>query len=95
VLDPDKELSIRVIKLAVAAYHGSSVSRDVHVRVQEYVGKSTIIHRADRDILDKVIELVSLYSIDAGEISTLRRKIPAVGLTDESWGDMHQQTYHV
>jgi hypothetical protein len=85
VSDSDKELSIRTIKLAVAAYHRSSVSRDVHIRVQEYVGKPTTQDRADRDILDKVIELVNLYSIDTREISTLRKKIPAVGLTDERW----------
>ncbi|KAJ8581727.1 hypothetical protein M405DRAFT_938120 [Rhizopogon salebrosus TDB-379] len=81
----EKELSIRAIKLAVAAYHGSPVGGDVHARVQEYVGKSTIQDRADRDILDKVIELVNMYSIDAKEVSGLRQKIPAVGLTDESW----------
>jgi len=85
VLDSDEELSIGVIKLAVAAYRGSSVSGDVHVRVQEYVGESTIIDRADRDILDKVIELVKLYTIGAGEISALRQKIPAISLPDEPW----------
>jgi hypothetical protein len=85
VSDGDKKLSIRAIKLAVAAYHRSSVSRDVHIRVQEYVGKSTTQDRVDRDILDKVIELVNLYSIDTREISALRQEIPTVGLTDEGW----------
>ncbi|KAJ8581722.1 hypothetical protein M405DRAFT_831972 [Rhizopogon salebrosus TDB-379] len=85
VSDEDKELSIRDIKLAVAAYHRSSVSGSVHVRVQEYVRKSTILNRADRDILDEVIELVNLYSIPTSEISFLRQQIPAVGLTDEPW----------
>jgi hypothetical protein len=85
VSDEDKELSIRDIKLAVAAYHRSSVSGSVHVRVQEYVRKLTILNRADRDILDEVIELVNSYSIPTSEVSFLRQQIPAVGLTDELW----------
>jgi hypothetical protein len=71
-----EELSIEAVGLAVAAYHGSSVSGHVHVRVQEYVGKPTTQDRADRDILDKVIELVNLYSIDTREISALRKRFP-------------------
>jgi hypothetical protein len=85
VSDEDQDLSIRAIKLAVAAYHRSTVSGDVHARVQEYVGQSTIIDRADRDILDEVIELVNSYSIPTKEISFLRQKIPAVGFTNERW----------
>jgi hypothetical protein len=87
VSEKDKELSIRAIKLAVTAYHGSSVSGDVHARVQEYVGKSTIQDRADRDILDKVIELVNLCSIDAKEVSGLRQDIRAVGSVDGPSGE--------
>jgi hypothetical protein len=87
VSDPDKELSIRAIKLAVAAYHRSSVSGDVHLRVQEYVGKSTIKDRAERDISEKVIELVNLYSIDAKEVSGLRQDIRAVGSVDGPSGE--------
>ncbi|KAJ8593314.1 hypothetical protein M405DRAFT_930900 [Rhizopogon salebrosus TDB-379] len=85
VSDEDKELSIRSIKLAVAAYHGSIVSVDVHARVQEYVRKSTILDRARSGILDEVIELVNSYSIPTREIYFLRQKIPAVGSTDEPW----------
>ncbi|KAJ8585270.1 hypothetical protein M405DRAFT_419505 [Rhizopogon salebrosus TDB-379] len=84
----DKQLSIRVIKLTVAAYHRSSVSGDVHARVQGYVRKLTILDRADRDILDKVVELVNLYSIDTREISFLQQQIPAVGLTDGPSGEI-------
>jgi hypothetical protein len=87
VSDEGKELSIRAIKLAVAAYHRSSVSRDMHARVQEYVRKSTIRERADRDILDDVIELVNLYSIPVMEISDLRQEIRAVGSVDGSSGE--------
>ncbi|KAJ8593183.1 hypothetical protein M405DRAFT_811438, partial [Rhizopogon salebrosus TDB-379] len=52
-------LSIRAIKLAVAAYHASPVSEDVHVRVQQYVVKSTVLDRARHGMLDEVIELVN------------------------------------
>jgi hypothetical protein len=85
VSDSDKELSIRTIKLAVAAYHRSSVSGDVHARVQDYVWKSTILDRARRGTLDEVIALVNSYSIPTSEISFLRQQIPAVSLTDEQW----------
>jgi hypothetical protein len=87
VSDEDKELSIRAIKLAVVAYHRSSVSGDVHARVQEYVGKSTTLDRADRDISDEVIELVNWYSIPTMEISDLRQEIRAVGSVDGSSGE--------
>ncbi|KAJ8587350.1 hypothetical protein M405DRAFT_934775 [Rhizopogon salebrosus TDB-379] len=85
VLDWDDGLSIRAIKLAVAAYHRSSVSGSVHARVQEYVRKSTFLDRADRDILDEVIELVNSYSIPTSEISFLRQQISAVDSTEEPW----------
>jgi hypothetical protein len=85
VSDSGKELSIRTIKLAVAAYHRSSVGGDVHARVQEYVGKSTILDRVRRGTLDEVIALVNSYSIPTSEISFLRQQIPAVSLTDEQW----------
>ncbi|KAJ8591658.1 hypothetical protein M405DRAFT_788563 [Rhizopogon salebrosus TDB-379] len=87
VSDKDKELSIRAIKRAVTAYHNSSVSKDVHVRVREYVGKSATLDSADRDILDNVIELVNLYSIDRREISALRREVGAVGSADGPSGE--------
>ena len=88
VSEKDKEISIRAIKLAVTAYHGSSVSGDVHARVQEYVGKSTIQDRADRDILDKVTQLVKMHSIGIGEIFAVRKEVRARfvdGPSGETW----------
>jgi hypothetical protein len=87
VSDKDKELSIRAIKVAIAAYHNSSVSKDVRVRVREYVGKSAALDSADRDILDNIIELVNLYSIDRRDVSGLRREVRAVGSVDGPSGE--------
>lgn len=81
-----QELSRRVIKLAVASYYASPTSGEVHNRIQGYDRKMTLLERADRDTLDKIIELMELYSIDAKEISAVRAQIPIVeSVSDEPW----------
>lgn len=78
-----QELSRRVIKLAVASYYASPTSGEVHNRIQGY---DRLLDRADRDTLDKIIELMELYCIDAKEISAVRAQIPTVdSVPDESW----------
>ncbi|KAG1744535.1 uncharacterized protein EDB91DRAFT_1122748 [Suillus paluster] len=79
-------LSRRVIKLAVKAYHDSPISGRVHTGIQQYDRELSFLDRRDRNALDKIIELVQYYSIDAVTISDLRKKIPAVSsLPDELW----------
>lgn len=81
-----QELSRRVIKLAVAAYYKSPIGGDVHNRIQEYGRTLTLLERADRDTLRKIIELMELYRIDAKEISDVRAQIPTVdSIPDEPW----------
>jgi hypothetical protein len=44
------------------------------------------LEHADRDVLDKIIEAMQLYSIEAEEMTMLRAKIPPVGSSlDEPW----------
>jgi hypothetical protein len=46
----------------------------------------TVLERADRDTLDKIVEVMQFYSIKAEEISMLRAKIAPVGSSsDEPW----------
>ncbi|KAG2034763.1 hypothetical protein BDR03DRAFT_1013208 [Suillus americanus] len=86
LVSDSQELSRRVIKLAVAAYCKSPTSGEVHNRIQGYDRKLTLLERADRDTLDKIIELMDMYCIDAKEISTVRAQIPTVdSLPDEPW----------
>ncbi|KAG1767138.1 hypothetical protein EDD22DRAFT_950246 [Suillus occidentalis] len=62
------------------------VSGEVHNRIQGYDRKMTLLERADRDTLDKIIELMELYSINAKEISAVRAQIPTVeSVPDEPW----------
>ncbi|KAG2143581.1 hypothetical protein DEU56DRAFT_242395 [Suillus clintonianus] len=86
LVSENQELTRRAIKLAVASYLESEMGREVHTRIQEYDRKLTLLTRADRDALDKIIEVMQFYSISAAQMSDLRAKIPAVGsLPDESW----------
>ncbi|KAG1810941.1 uncharacterized protein BJ212DRAFT_1526061, partial [Suillus subaureus] len=80
------ELSRRAIKLAVASYLASPMSGEVHTKIQEYDRGLTFLEHADRNTLDKIIELMQFYSIGAERISELQAQIPAVGLfLDEPW----------
>lgn len=80
------ELSRRAIKLAVASYIASPVSGEVHIKIQEYNKGLSFLERADRNTLDKIIELMQFYSIGAERISEFREQIPAVDLfSDEPW----------
>lgn len=86
LVSDNQELSRRVIKLAVASYYASPASGDVHNRIQGYGGKLTLLERADRDTLDKIIELMELYCMDAKDISAVRAGIPTVdSVPDEPW----------
>ncbi|KAG2125429.1 hypothetical protein DEU56DRAFT_824995 [Suillus clintonianus] len=86
LVSDNQELSRRTIKLAVASYHGSPTIGQVHSRIQGYDRKLTFLERADRDTLDRIVELMELYRIDAREISALRAQIPTVdSVPDEPW----------
>jgi hypothetical protein len=62
------------------------MSGEVHTKVQGYDGQLTSFKRADGDILDKIIELINLYSIDAGKFSGLQEQIrDACTGPDETW----------
>lgn len=78
-----QEVTRRAIKLAVASYLASSVRGEVHTWIQGYDRGLTFLERADRDTLDKVIEVMQFYSIDAAQMSELGVIIP--GLLDEPW----------
>ncbi|KAG2081316.1 hypothetical protein BD769DRAFT_1621226 [Suillus cothurnatus] len=81
-----QELSRRAIKLAVASYHASPTSGEVHNWIQEYNRTLTLRQRADRDTLDRIIELMELYHIDEEGISAIRAQIPTVdSVPDEPW----------
>ncbi|KAG2356375.1 hypothetical protein BDR07DRAFT_1423529 [Suillus spraguei] len=85
LVSESQELTRRVIKLAVASYL-ASMSREVHARIREFDGQLTVLERADRDTLDKIIEVMQFYSIDAAQMSELRQKMPSVGSQpDEYW----------
>ncbi|KAG2072217.1 hypothetical protein BDR04DRAFT_414029 [Suillus decipiens] len=85
LVSESQELTRRVIKLAVASYL-ASMSGEVHTRIREYDGQLTVLERADRDTLDKIVELVQFYTIDTAQMSELRQKIPSVGSEpDEPW----------
>jgi hypothetical protein len=86
LISESHELSRRAIKLAVASYLASPMSGEVHTKIHEYDKGLTFLEHADRDTLDKIIELMQFYSIGAERISELRAQIPAVGLfPDEPW----------
>ncbi|KAG1760973.1 hypothetical protein EDD22DRAFT_45321 [Suillus occidentalis] len=86
LLSESQELTRRAIKLAVASYLESPMSGEVHTWIQEYDTQLTVLERADRDTLDKMVEVMQLYSINAEEISMLQAKIPPVGSSlDEPW----------
>lgn len=86
LLSESQELTRRAIKLAVTSYLASPMSGEVHARIQEYDTRLTVLERADRDTLDKIVEVMQFYSINAEDISMLRAKIPPVGSSsDEPW----------
>ncbi|KAG1718977.1 hypothetical protein EDB19DRAFT_770944 [Suillus lakei] len=86
LVSESQEVTRRAIKLAVTSYLASPVSGEVHTWIQEYERGLTILERADRDTLDKIVEVMQFYSIDAAQMSELRAKIPPMGsLPDEPW----------
>ncbi|KAG2158519.1 uncharacterized protein EDB93DRAFT_1219107 [Suillus bovinus] len=86
LVSTSQELTCRVIKLVVASYIASPVSGEVHAKIQEYDRGLSFLERADRDTLDKIVELMQFYSIGAERISEFRAQIPPVDLfLDEPW----------
>ncbi|KAG1894960.1 uncharacterized protein F5891DRAFT_1060617 [Suillus fuscotomentosus] len=80
-------LTRRAIKLAVASYLASPLSREVHTRIQAYDMQLMILGRADHDTLDKIAEVMQFYSIDETHMSESKlREKPLVDLSsDEPW----------
>ncbi|KAG2125449.1 hypothetical protein DEU56DRAFT_916504 [Suillus clintonianus] len=88
LVSQNHELTRRAIKLAIKSYHESPTSGVVHTQIQDFDRKSTFLERADRDSLDRFVELIRSYVISAEEMSRLRVHIPAVGSSpDEPWED--------
>ncbi|KAG2145461.1 uncharacterized protein EDB93DRAFT_1329054 [Suillus bovinus] len=86
IVSESRELTRRAIKLAVQSYVDSPMSGEVVTRIQEYDEQLTVLERADRNTLNKIIEVMQLYSIDPVEMSTLWEKIPSVdSLPNEPW----------
>jgi hypothetical protein len=56
---------------------------NVHAKVQDYVRQLGVLDHMGSYILDKIIELISLYTIDSEEMSHLRAEIAALDLKDE------------
>ncbi|KAG1885421.1 hypothetical protein F4604DRAFT_1573546, partial [Suillus subluteus] len=87
LVSESQELTRRAIKLAVASYLKSPMSRKVHSQIQEYVRGLTLLECADHNTLDKIFELMQLFDISAEKDSELRVQIcEDVGsLPDEPW----------
>ncbi|KAG1847420.1 hypothetical protein F4604DRAFT_1959880 [Suillus subluteus] len=86
LMSDSQELSRRTIKLTVASCYALPSSGEVHNRIQGYDRKLTLLELANRDTLDKIMELMELYRIDAKEISAIRAQIPIVdSVPDEPW----------
>ncbi|KAG1842100.1 hypothetical protein C8R48DRAFT_41138 [Suillus tomentosus] len=79
-------LTRRAIKLAVKSYLASPIREEVLTRIQDYVQGLAILAHADKDILDKIEEMMQFYEMDAAQVSELEAKIPDVDLLpDEPW----------
>ncbi|KAG1895941.1 uncharacterized protein F5891DRAFT_1193554 [Suillus fuscotomentosus] len=79
-------LTHRAIKLAVKSYLASPIREEVLTRIQDYVQGLAILAHADKDILDKIEEMMQFYEMDAAQVSELEAKIPDVDLLpDEPW----------
>ncbi|KAG2361094.1 hypothetical protein BDR07DRAFT_1410622 [Suillus spraguei] len=86
LVSENQELSRRAIKFAIKSYHDSPKSGEVHNKIQEYDKQLNFVERANRDSLDKLVELLQSYNISAAEMVDLRGKLPAMDLLpDEPW----------
>ncbi|KAG1802405.1 hypothetical protein EV424DRAFT_1494455 [Suillus variegatus] len=86
IVSESQELTRRAIKLAVTSYLASPTSEEVPTWIQDYDKQLTVLDRADRDILNKITEVMQMYEINAAQISELRAKVPPVDLlSDEPW----------
>ncbi|KAG2045693.1 hypothetical protein BDR06DRAFT_965600 [Suillus hirtellus] len=86
IVSESQELTRRAIKLAVASYLDSQTSKEVPAWIQDYDQQLNILERADCEILDKIIDVMQRYKIDAAQISKLRADLPPVDLSsDEPW----------
>ncbi|OAX32435.1 hypothetical protein K503DRAFT_606428 [Rhizopogon vinicolor AM-OR11-026] len=86
LVSDSQELSRRAIKLAVASYLDSKTSADIHGRIQEYDSHLLSSESADQDMLNQIVELTELFSMEAENISGLRAQLPGFGSgEDEQW----------
>ncbi|KAG2145436.1 uncharacterized protein EDB93DRAFT_1251306 [Suillus bovinus] len=86
LLSESRTLTLRAIELASNAYVTSPMKGEVFTRIQDYVTSLTILEVADRGTMDKIIEVIQFYKIDAAQVSELRDQIRHVDLSvlDES-----------
>ncbi|KAG2139636.1 uncharacterized protein EDB93DRAFT_1106118 [Suillus bovinus] len=86
LVSESQELTCKAIKLVVNSYHLSPISGEVLTQIQEYDRQLTILECMDPDSLDKIIEMMQYYSIDAEEVFKLREVLPPVDLlSDGKW----------
>ena len=86
LVSDNQKLSRRAIKLAVTTYLRLPTSGEVHAKIQEHVGQLAFLEHANSDALDKIIQLMELYSINAQQISDCRATLSTVDADpDETW----------
>ncbi|KAG2137846.1 uncharacterized protein EDB93DRAFT_1301477 [Suillus bovinus] len=81
LLSESQALTLRAIELAFKAYDASPMKEEVFTWIQDYVTSLTALDVADEDIMEKVIEVIQFYKIDAAQVSKLREQIPHVDLS--------------
>ncbi|KAG1887924.1 uncharacterized protein F5891DRAFT_987990 [Suillus fuscotomentosus] len=75
-----------VSKSRVLTRRAIKLAEEVLTRIQDYVQGLAILAHADKDILDKIEEMMQFYEMDAAQVSELEAKIPDVDLLpDEPW----------
>jgi len=86
----------RLIKLAFKAYKESPVKDSVHNEIREYVKRTGVVDRVNRDgALDKIVELIERNRIESAEMRSLRGRIGEIdSLEDEPW-DVQQNERRV
>ena len=82
-------VSPRLVKFAYVAYKRSIVMPTVHEEIKEYVKGQTFLDRLNRDsALEKIVELLHRYRIDAAEMFRLGKDMGVIdfsGKDNESW----------
>ncbi|KAG1810388.1 uncharacterized protein HD556DRAFT_49062 [Suillus plorans] len=86
IVSESQDITPRAIKLAVTSYLASPTSGQVLTCIQDYDEQLNILERPDREILNKIIEVMQKYEINGAQISELRADVPPVDLSsDEPW----------